>query len=258
MDSSIEPITDIYWPVFKREVEADEAKVRPIRLTCIVCYDLMTTSPSEGPHRLNDSSIHAAQILPCGHMIGVRCWVEWIAHLALINGRWTHHKCPGCNIKLPRHERCGHSPSGRLIPASVDQYSSIPRVLSEGGRVGTRCAKCELQNALRMLREASETFDPDLGRGEYLNMALRIDDLFLCFMEPRNPQQRLQPKVVRELEIPSDVAGLWEVINLTWRLNSCEHWDNIDLGEVNLAVCVFQSQPSSQAAEDLAHFDGDM
>ncbi|KAF4989686.1 hypothetical protein FGRMN_8955 [Fusarium graminum] len=75
---------------------------------------------------------------------------------------------------------------GRLIPASVDRYSSVPRVLSEGGRVATRCAKCELDNALKMLSKARDMFDPDLGRGEYVDMSFRIEDAYLCFVKPHN------------------------------------------------------------------------
>ncbi|KAF5663535.1 hypothetical protein FHETE_7482 [Fusarium heterosporum] len=147
---------------------------------------------------------------------------------------------------------------GRLIPASVDQYLSVPRVLSEGGCVATRCAKCELHNALKMLSKAWVMFDPDLGRGEYIDMSFRIDDMYLCFVKPHNPQRSPQRAMVRELDIPSDLTGLWDVINLTWRLNSCDLWYGINLAEVKFSVCVFQSQPASQAAEDLAHFDGDM
>jgi hypothetical protein len=32
MDPTMNHITDIYWPVFKKEVEADTARVRPIQL----------------------------------------------------------------------------------------------------------------------------------------------------------------------------------------------------------------------------------
>jgi hypothetical protein len=169
------PITDIHWPVFKREVEADKARVRPIQLECLIFSELMTTSPDEPDHTYVGTPSHGAQILPCGHMIGASCWFKWLDRMEQTAPGRRYDKCPCCNTKFPFHRKCGHRTPGRFIPDTLVEYSAVPAILPSGGRIPPRCVWCELKHVMKLLCTSAQIPGPIVQQGEYPSMVFHVE-----------------------------------------------------------------------------------
>ncbi|KAM0199038.1 hypothetical protein ACHAPA_003639 [Fusarium lateritium] len=235
------PITGTYWPVFKREVEADEARVRPIQLECLICCELMTTSPDEPDHTYVGTPSHGAQILPCGHMIGASCWFEWLDRMKRIAPRKKFDKCPCCNMKFRFHTKCGHRTAGRFIPDTVAEYSAVPALLSHGGRISSRCWWCELKLAMKVLCSSAQIPSPKVQPGEYTFMIFHVEGNPLLYQYPSYRLPSQLDTIVRELEIPQELVTIWDVVHLTWKLNSVEFWYERDIAQTEFSICVFRS-----------------
>lgn len=235
------PITDIYWPEFKKAVEADTARVRPIQLECVVCSDLMTTSPDEPDHTFVGIPSHGAQILPCGHIIGARCWFKWIDCMKQTTPREKYAKCPCCNEKIRFHSKCGHRTPGRFIPDTVAEYFTVPTVFRHGGCIPPRCLWCELRHVMEMFCTSAPMPSLELQPEEYPSIILHVEGTPLLQQYPHDHQPNQLDTIVRELETPRELVALWEVISLTWKLNSPKLWYGRDLAQVDFAICVFRS-----------------
>lgn len=261
MDPTMEPITDdipidnIYWPEFKKAVEADTARVRPIQLECVICTELMTTSPDEPDHTFVGIPSHGAQILPCGHMIGASCWFEWIASEEQAASGKKYDKCPCCNTKIRFHSKCGHRTPGRFIPDTVAEYTTVPAVFRHGGCISPRCLWCELRHVMEMFCNSAPRPSLELQPGEYPSMLFHVEGTPLLQQYPRDHQPSQLDTIVCELEMPQELVTLWEVISLTWKLNSPKLWYGRDLAQADFAICVFRSySPVSEPGAEFMSF----
>ncbi|KAF4968423.1 hypothetical protein FSARC_4220 [Fusarium sarcochroum] len=246
----MDPITDTYWPVFKQAAEADVDKVRPIQLTCIICQELMTTSPSEPNHYGTRGSSHAAWIMPCGHIFGRNCLAEWLKH-AKEPGR-KYHKCPVCSTKLHHHPDCGHSSVGRMIPDTVGTYSQIPPLLSAGGIVAPKCGRCEIKRALDQIAKYTKIYGtpkPELQQDQCVGFSLCIEDLAETRTTYPVPLPGATCRRVRDLEIPGEFLAVWNIIKQTLALKATRFFYDVDLGAFELAISVYESVPSSPGEE---------
>ncbi|KAM0546413.1 hypothetical protein ACHAPJ_010880 [Fusarium lateritium] len=238
----MDPITDTYWPVFKQAAEADVDKVRPIQLTCNICRELMTTSPSE-PNHLDRRDSHAACIMPCGHMFGLICLKEWFRHANDPN-KGTH-TCPACNTEFHHHPVCSHRTIGQLIPNSVAKYSRIPPPLSAGGLVAPECTECEAKRYMRQLNDYTKIYqvpDPGLQEGQFVGFRMYIRGI----LEVRGTRASIEPprmnvhQHIRDVEIPAPLLSFWNIIKQSWAIKADHFWYDADVREFELAISVFQ------------------
>ncbi|KAI1420927.1 hypothetical protein F5Y12DRAFT_770545 [Xylaria sp. FL1777] len=98
----------------------------PTNLICQICQQaplkLSITEEGPGPFK--------ASILPCGHISCYNCMSLWFAN---------HTTCPFCRSSMI-HTGCGHQVKPRLI--AQDTIHSLPKTLSDGGKIGNKCFKC--------------------------------------------------------------------------------------------------------------------
>ncbi|CAJ0553301.1 Ff.00g118130.m01.CDS01 [Fusarium sp. VM40] len=252
--SAEDPITEIYWPVFKSAVEEDLARIevsqpRPIKLTCAICRDLMITTPSQ-PNRSSDPHHHEAWIQPCGHMVGFSCLSRWVECSDRTNPDRGYYKCPVCAIKIYDHPGCGDVCMGRMIPISVEKYAQIPPVLLEGGLPALACGMCEMDEGLLAIRKYSKIYGFTAGAlkedqhiGVYYESHHDVEPL----MEPAHPYSSC--KWVGGVDTPKELKAAFSAIKKTWATKATAFWYGIDLQELELAMGVFRSELDDQVME---------
>lgn len=166
-----------------------------------------------------------------------------------------YDKCPCCNTKFPFHRKCGHRTLGRFIPDTVAEYSAVPAILPYGGRIPPRCVWCELKHVMNMMCTSTRIPSPRVQLGEYPSMIFHVEGSPLLQQYSRDRQPSQLDTIVRELEIPRELVALWEVISLTWKLNSPNLWYERDLAQVEFAICVFRSHaPIAEPGTELISF----
>jgi hypothetical protein len=252
--SAEDPITDTYWPVFKRAVEEDLTRIevsqpRPIQLTCAICQDPMITTPSQ-PNRSSDPHHHEAWIQPCGHMVGYSCLSTWVEHSDKTNTDKGYYKCPVCSTKIYDHPGCGDICMGRMIPISVEKYSQVPPVLLEGGLPALACGMCEMGEGLLAVRNYSkiygftaEALEGDQHVGVYYESHHDVEPL----TNPAHPCGTY--RLVGSIDTPKELLVAFNAIKKTWATKATTSWYGIDLQELELAMSVFSSEPEDQLME---------
>ncbi|KAF5263372.1 hypothetical protein FOXYS1_5886 [Fusarium oxysporum] len=248
--SDVEPITDIYWPAFKKAVENDPQQLRPIDLTCTICTEKMSTQgsargsihwiPKPG-HRIS----HEAQILPCGHMVGACCFMNWLASLSeRFRGR-TFYSCPVCSTAIMYHPECGHVCHGQRIPGLIANYSRIPLVLSEGGFIHARCAGCEVQHTFSELTKYTSIYKWENkveSNHQYITLGF-LDQRPGGFLYMDGSRDRKRPicERVRRLETPEELKTIWEAYRKVWALKFKTFWISHDLSSVGLCLYLMKT-----------------
>ncbi|KAF4342326.1 hypothetical protein FBEOM_3733 [Fusarium beomiforme] len=213
------PISDTYWPVFKQAVEADPNKVRPIKLICTVCTEEMTTDGAltgsihmnfklEYEHGLD----HGAQILPCCHMLGAKCLVDWLRSQSEQYPNKKYYRCPVCSTQI-KHHPCGHLCYGQRIPSTVAEYYRIPAVLGEGGFIHLRCSDCEVAFVYGEMGKYVEIYewkDEVESRKQYIAFSVIGPRREFHLLATSPNVERPVVKLARVLETPEDLKAIWE------------------------------------------------
>ncbi|KAF5533657.1 hypothetical protein FMEXI_11733 [Fusarium mexicanum] len=240
------PITDIYWPAFKKAVESDPQKLRPIDLTCTICTEHMSTqgSGSGSIHwiqKVGRKISHDAQILPCGHMVGASCLMDWLdSQSERFRGR-EFYSCPVCNTEIMYHPECGHVCHGQRIPQLVANYSNVPLVLSEGGFIHARCTSCEIQHTFSEMTQYTGIYkweDEVESTHQYITLGF-VDQRtggFMYLDGSADPKRPLCERV-RRLRTPEELKTIWEAYRKVWVLKFKTFWISHDLS--NVALCLY-------------------
>ncbi|KAF5965734.1 hypothetical protein FCOIX_12811 [Fusarium coicis] len=244
------PITDIYWPSFKKAVENDPQQLRPIDLTCTICTEQMSTQGSGRgsihwiPKQGRQIS-HNAQILPCGHMVGGCCFMNWLeSQFERFQGR-EFYSCPVCNTEIMNHPECGHLCHGQRIPHLIANYSNVPLVLSEGGFIHARCAGCEIQHTFSEMTQYTGIYkweDEVESTNQYITLGF-LDELpggFLYMDGSKDPKRPLCDRV-RRLRTPEELKTIWEAYRQVWVLKFKTFWISHDLSNVTLCLYLMKT-----------------
>ncbi|KAI0970529.1 hypothetical protein F4678DRAFT_112340 [Xylaria arbuscula] len=121
-DTKKHPSKESFVPSPKITFLIDE----PSNLVCQICQQaplkLAITAEDPGPG--------ITCILPCGHISCCGCMNIWFE---------KHSSCPFCRTGMA-HTDCGHQVKPRLV--AQDTIHSLPKTLSEGGKIGALCYKC--------------------------------------------------------------------------------------------------------------------
>ncbi|KAF5538798.1 hypothetical protein FNAPI_10991 [Fusarium napiforme] len=250
IDSDIAPITDIYWPSFKKAVENDPQQLRPIDLTCTICTEQMSTQGSGRgsihwiPKQGRQIS-HDAQILPCGHMVGGCCFMNWLhSQFERFRGR-EYYSCPVCNTKIMNHPECEHLCHGQRIPHLIANYSKVPLVLSEGGFIHARCAGCEIQHTFSEMTKYTGIYkwdDEVESTEQYITLGF-LDERpggFLYMDGSKDPKRPLCDRV-RRLRTPEELKTIWEAYRQVWVLKFKTFWISHDLSNVTLCLYLMKT-----------------
>ncbi|KAF5599457.1 hypothetical protein FPANT_3434 [Fusarium pseudoanthophilum] len=256
IDSDIVPITDIYWPSFKKEVANDPQQLRPIDLTCTICTEQMSTQGSGRgsihwiPKQGRQIS-HDAQILPCGHMVGGCCLMNWLeSQFERFQGR-EYYSCPVCNTEIMNHPECGHLCHGQRIPHLIADYSNVPLVLSEGGFIHARCAGCEIQHTFSEMTQYTGIYkweDEVESTNQYITLGF-LDARpggFLYMDGSKDPKRPLCERV-RRLRTPEELKTIWEAYRQVWVLKFKTFWISHDLS--NVTLCLYLMKTVNQLPE---------
>nr|RBR00973.1 hypothetical protein FVER53263_05625 [Fusarium verticillioides] len=248
--SDIVPITDIYWPSFKKAVENDPQQLRPIDLTCTICTEQMSTQGSGSgsihwiPKQGRQIS-HDAQILPCGHMVGGCCFMNWLeSQFERFQGR-EFYSCPVCNTQIMNHPECGHLCHGQRIPHLISNYFKVPLVLSEGGFIHARCAGCEIQHTFSEMTQYTGIYkweDEVESTNQYITLGF-FDERpggFLYMGGSKDPKRPLCDRV-RRLRTPEELKAIWEAYRQVWVLKFKTFWISHDLSNVTLCLYLMKT-----------------
>ncbi|KAF5709776.1 hypothetical protein FMUND_9885 [Fusarium mundagurra] len=240
------PITEIYWPSFKKAVENDPQQLRPIDLTCTICTEQMSTqgSGSGSIHWIPKQGrriSHDAQILPCGHMVGGCCFMNWLdSQSERFQGR-EFYSCPVCNTEIMYHPECGHVCHGQRIPHLIANYSKVPLVLSEGGFIHARCAGCEIQHTFSEMTQYTGIYkweDEVESTHQYITLGF-LDQRpggFLYMDGSKDPKRPFCERV-RRLRTPEELKAIWEAYRQVWVLKFKTFWISHDFS--NVALCLY-------------------
>ncbi|KAF5640513.1 hypothetical protein F52700_3664 [Fusarium sp. NRRL 52700] len=244
------PITDIYWPAFKKAVEDDPQKLRPIDLTCTICTEQMSTQGS-GSHsihwipRQNRKISHEAQILPCGHMVGGCCLMNWLDSQSERFGDREFYSCPVCSTAIMYHPECGHVCHGQRIPHLIANYSSVPLILGEGGFIHARCSACEIQHAFSEVDQYTAIYkweDEVESTHQYISIGF-LDQRpggFLYMDGSRDPKRPFC-ECVRRLRTPEELKTIWEAYRKVWELKFKTFWISHDFSTVGLCLYLMKT-----------------
>ncbi|RBA11020.1 hypothetical protein FPRO05_14289 [Fusarium proliferatum] len=244
------PITDIYWPAFKKAVEDDPQQLRPIDLACTICTEQMSTqgSGSGSIHWIPKTGrriSHDAQILPCGHMVGGSCLMNWLDRQSeQFRGRESY-SCPVCNTAIMYHPECGHLCHGQRIPHLVADYSKVPLVLSEGGFIYARCAGCEIQYTFSEMTQYTGIYkweDEVESTQQYISLGF-LDPRpggFLYMDGSRDPNRPICERV-RRLQTPEELKTIWEAYRKVWVLKFKTFWISHDFSNVGLCLYLMKT-----------------
>ncbi|KAI8956512.1 hypothetical protein F5Y11DRAFT_365569 [Daldinia sp. FL1419] len=108
-----------------------------LRIRCTFCMDNVLGHDNHPPFahapQLGTPGVEAMQVLPCGHMVGYNCMMQW--HMRLV----TSHRvvtCPVCRYEVI-HSQCRHNNRvytiGPILP---------PLTIPEGGVNPPQCGVC--------------------------------------------------------------------------------------------------------------------
>ncbi|KAI2619933.1 hypothetical protein GGR54DRAFT_647563 [Hypoxylon sp. NC1633] len=145
---------------------------QPENLTCQICQtqELQMTLTAHEPE---DST---ATILPCGHIACCKCLMQWL------NSNTT---CPFCRERVV-HPLCGHNVRPRYI--TEDSIYNIPKTIDEGGEIGARCNKCDIQQ--RNFRNVS--------LAQWIDLANKFKKARREAEEKKTPQAEFEMKIAKE------------------------------------------------------------
>ncbi|KAI1781213.1 hypothetical protein F4818DRAFT_436407 [Hypoxylon cercidicola] len=107
-------------------------------LACLICImHYLEVPPPVAPRRpaYLGGDPEFLQVLPCGHVLGGRCYARWDAVNVERNAR-PH--CPICRFVMV-HPGCQHRIS---VQAGVGERE-IPLTVPEGGQIADRCSHCD-------------------------------------------------------------------------------------------------------------------
>ena len=93
-------------------------------------------------------------VLPCGHVFGAACILQWGQHC---NESLERPGCPTCRFPI-YHEGCGHHIWFRVFRGSDvgphELPDRFPLVIADGGRVPPVCRSCREESGLDHLDKA--------------------------------------------------------------------------------------------------------
>lgn len=222
-DTTFPPITDIFWPDFREEVENDEQNLRVHALRCGICDELMPSQLAQAHDK------HRPWIFPCGHMVGSSC-------LMLTQGDSFFDKnldraCPVCHVDLLLHG-CGHPAIGMQAPLDKKSFPHVPPVLSVGGLAAIKCGLCEARSALKYLRAVAELDPPRMKRGKRMNLSIRTNPMWCDIvyqddhhkLVERSHNEALYQGAMEYEKIPKAVRDLWEQYVKDWSEQAQQLW----------------------------------
>ena len=105
---------------------------QPSKLVCQLCKETELRLGSR-KHEIRDS---IPAILPCGHVAGLECLLQWMGIQSEMSGR---RSCPFCRMPL-EYACCDH----QLEPKPINKTSifHLPKTIPEGGKIPDNCMDC--------------------------------------------------------------------------------------------------------------------
>jgi hypothetical protein len=108
---------------------------------------------------------------------------------------------------------------------------------------------------MEMMCTSAQIPRPNVQRGEYASMVFHIEGSPLLRQYPLHCQPSQLDTIIRELEIPRQLIALWDVMSLTWKLNSPNLWYEMDLARTEFAIYLFRSHsPFPEPGTELISF----
>lgn len=139
-----------FWPVLERHLR-DPSLPRP-DLRCMICPDVMLVLGLHQFVRVDVSfDYEKCVVLPCGHLIGSRCFHEYISKHSESDRDWQDEQqelwlkpltCPICRMGL-LCRRCGLSYQKACLPAFIDdELVDLSSILTGPAELPELCESC--------------------------------------------------------------------------------------------------------------------
>ncbi len=190
------------WGQLRAWVESrtqDHSALRYATPHCPICYLSHLVVAKLRPS-MPDTDQELTVVLPCGHMVGADCWLEYLkqhrGHV-YVGNEWVEADylnpiplaaCPMCGLPL-YYTKCGHVIQGILAPANDahDTYR-VPTTMPEGLSVlPERCRCCEQTNIEKeALENKKKGPEPGVTPGEWRDFSTSISEARLTALDHPN------------------------------------------------------------------------
>lgn len=124
--------------MFERSAVENEPRINLV-LNCPICSERLRFTHPTNPERFVriTNGTEWLDVLPCGHMIGLVCMLEWTIECGLEGRRIT---CPICRFDLQYSDpTCNHP----INSYPIEEGAPLPPLtVPEGGYLHTRCTIC--------------------------------------------------------------------------------------------------------------------